>query len=315
MKRYGKKRQVVLKNLTSIIVTFFRNTFFHCVAVTIGALVLSNPLFGASGVDTRGVTVRLSEEKVRVVSLSPGATEILYEFGLRSEIVGVSDFCDYPLDFVATKPKMGGFSTPNLEQIQAVTPDVVLLATVVPIQLKNQFERLGIEVFVTSPASFNELLFMIDQLGKLFDRRKEAQLLVKEMKNEAGRISDSIKAKSLRPVKTFIEIHYNPFYAAGRDTLPGDLVVLAGGEVVPHSGTEYPRIDEESLLALDPEAIILGHSSDDEIFRRSHTNLKGIQAIRNNKILMPDPNEFLRPGPRVINALKEIAQFLHPEAF
>ena len=152
-------------------------------------------------------------------------------------------------------------------------------------------------------------------MGKMFGRDKEAQKLVMGMQKEAGEVTRAIRGKSIAPVKTVIEIFYNPYFAAGRNTLPGDIVTIAGGEVVPKTSKDYPRLSEESLLVLNPEAIILGHMTDMESFLETHWNVSGIQAIRNNKIFTPNPDEFLRPGPRVMKSLREIARFLHPEAF
>lgn len=272
-------------------------------------------VYGGTAVDTSGHKIHVPDHDFRVVSLSPGGTEILFELGVHEELVGVSDFCNHPHDFVSSKPKMGGFSTPNLERIQSVSPHVILLNTVVPISIKKQFDRLGTQVFVTEPKSFSELLDMIVQLGRLFNREAEAQALITEMKNEAGEVARHVETKSVAPVRTFIEIWYDPYYGAGKNTLAGDIVRLAGGKVVPESSTPYPRINEEILLTLNPEAIILGHQIDAATFLEIHSNLVRIYAIRNNKIFTPDPDVFLRPSPRVVNALKEIARFLHPEAF
>jgi iron complex transport system substrate-binding protein len=272
-------------------------------------------LFGGTAVDSRGVTVHVPDQGIRVVSLSPGATETLYNLGMRNEVVGISDYCNYPPEFVAQKPKVGGYSTPNLEKIQSLSPHVVVLNTVVSLPIKNQFDMLGIPLFVMEPKNFHELLAMVAQFGRLFHREQEARALILAMKEEAGRVTETIRKQSVVPVRTFIEIWYNPFYAAGRSTLPGDIVTMAGGRVVPDGPEEYPRLNEEVLLELNPEAIILGHESDREKFIEIHSNLLKIYAIRNNKVFTPDPDEFLRPSPRVVKALKEIAQFLHPEAF
>ena len=112
-----------------------------------------------------------------------------------------------------------------------------------------------------------------------------------------------------------IEIWANPYYAAGKNTLPGDIVRLAGGRVVPESSKEYPLLSEEAILEIDPEALLLGHNAGAEPVAESHRNVASISAIRNNKVFIPDPDRFLRPGPRVVSSLREIAEFLHPEAF
>jgi iron complex transport system substrate-binding protein len=272
-------------------------------------------LVGGTGVDSRGVKVTVPDEGVRIVSLSPGGTETLYAIGLRDEIVGISDFCNYPVEFVSGKPRMGGYSTPNIEKIEAVSPHIVLLTTVVPLQVKNQFERLGIKMFVTEPRSLAQYFELTAQMGKMFNREKEARLLITHMQEEAGEVTRAIQKNSIAPVKTFVEVFYNPYFGAGRNTLPGDLVTIAGGEIVPKTSKDYPRLSEEKLLLINPEAIILGHITDMESFQEIHRNVSGIQAIRNNKIFTPNPDEFLRPGPRVVKALREIAMFLHPEAF
>lgn len=273
------------------------------------------PVLAGTGVDSIGNRITVPDKNQRIVSLSPGATETLYALGLKDEIVGVSQFCNYPPDFVTTKPKIGGFSTPNIEKIQAVSPHIVIVTRVVPIQVKYQFERLDIQLFVAEPKSFNALMDIINQFGKLFNREEEAHLLVQGMKEEAAEIIQAIRSYSVRPVKTIIEIWQNPYYTAGKNTLPGDIVTMAGGAVIPETGKEYPLLNEESILKLNPEALILGHKTDQNNLLKSHSNISSISAIQNNKVFSPDPDEFLRPGPRVINALKEIAQFLHPEAF
>jgi iron complex transport system substrate-binding protein len=273
------------------------------------------PLMAGTGTDSRGVKVSAPGAGVRIVSLSPGATETLYAIGAGDEVVGVSDFCDYPPSFVAAKPRMGGFSTPNIEKIQAARPHVVMLTTVVPINIKNQFDRLGIQMFVAEPDSFNDLLELIVQLGVLTGRRNEALAVARGMSDEAGRYVCRIRAKSAAPVKTIIELWHNPLYMAEKGSLPGDIVTLAGGRVIPDTGNPYSRIDEEKLLELDPEAIVLGHQADLAAFLETHKNVAGVHAIRNNKIFAQNPDKLLRPGPRVVDALREIAQFLHPEAF
>jgi len=270
---------------------------------------------GETGVDSTGNRIILPDKGVRVVSISPGATEILYQLGLRDEIVGISDFCNYPPEFVKRKQRMGGFSTPNLELIQSVSPDLVIVTSVIPIQIKYQFDRLGIQLFVAEPKSFIQLLGLIDEFGKLFSHQKEAHELIQYMKEEAGKVTLAIRKKSIKPVRTFIEIWYDPIYIATRNTLPGDIVTLAGGEVVPEESGEYIRLSEEHVLQLDPEAFILGHNTDYNTFLNNHQNLLTVTALRNQKVFAPDPDQFLRPGPRVINSLRDIARFLHPEAF
>ena len=285
---------------------YFKLTFFLMIFIFIYI-----PLFAGTGVDSLGNKLTVPDDGVRIISLAPGATEILYELGLQEEIAGISEFCNYPPELVASKPKMGGFSTPDIEKIQAENPDVIILTRTMPIQVKYQFERLGMQLFVAEPKSLNELLKTIIQFGNLFNRVKEAHELVISMESRAGEITEAIRERSTNQVKTMIIIWNKPYYTASRKTLPGDIVQLAGGRIVPDTTQEYLLINEERILQINPEALILGH----EIEMTDYRNIESIRALRNNKVFLPNPDEFLRPGPRVINALVEIAHFLHPEAF
>lgn len=285
----------------------FKLTFFLLIFI----FIIYISLFGGTGEDSLGNKISVPDEGVRIVSLAPGATEILYELGLREQIVGISEFCDYPPDFVTSKPRMGGFSTPDIEKVQAENPDVVILTRVMPIQVKYQFDRLGIQLFVAEPKNINELLKTIKQFGYLFNRVNEAHELINRMESRAGEVAGAITGRSTNPVITMIIIWNKPYYTASRKTLPGDIVRMAGGRVVPDTTQEYLLINEERILQINPEALILGH----EIDMTDYRNIESIRALRNNKVFIPDPDEFLRPGPRIIDALTEIAHFLHPEAF
>ena len=283
----------------------------------LAALVLffSVPADAGTGVDSMGNRVRIPDDGARIISLSPGATEILFELGLDREIVGISDFCDYPQEKTAGKQRMGGFSSPNIEKIQAQGPHVVVLTKSMPIGLKHEFDRLGIKLFVAESKSFEALLRIILELGALTGRVQQAQSLVSRMRADAGEVIVSVRSVSTRPVTTMIEIWTDPYYVAAKNTLPGDIVRMAGGRVVPESSREYPMLSEEAILEINPEALLLGHSIGEGGITESHKNVASISAIRNNKVFVPDPDQFLRPGPRVVEALREIAEFLHPEAF
>lgn len=295
-----------------------RLMFLRLINVLVVILVFSlfgGSLYAGTARDTMGNYISIPDEGIRAVVLSPGAAEIMFSIGLDKEVVGVSDYCNWPPEKVKKIRKVGGFSTPNVEIIGVLKPHVIIMTTVVPYNVKEQLQSLGIKVFISEPSNFSSLLDSIIEIGKLFNRREQAYRLVSYMKSEVGRVQSMIRTRAVSPVRTIIEIWDNPFYVASPDTLPADIVKLAGGEVVPSDISGFVRISEETIIALKPEAIVLGHKINVDDFINSHKNLSVIPAIRNRKIIVPDPDEFLRPGPRVVNALKEIARYLHPEVF
>jgi iron complex transport system substrate-binding protein len=287
----------------------------NCVVLLFTSLLVLSVrvLQAGTATDSIGQTISVPDRGGRVVSLSPGATETLFALGVRGQLVGVSDFCDHPPGLVGEKPSVGGFSTPSLEKIQVLDPHVVISTTVIPIDIKAQLENMGIDLFVANPKSFEQYLESVRQLGLLLGREEQAAALIRGFEERVGRITAALEAAGSDPVRTFIEIYDIPLFAAGPETLPGDLVRLAGGEVVPDTGEEYPRLSDELLLVLNPRAVVLGHNSSLEQFLSRHRNVERIDAIRNRRIFNPDPDEFLRSGPRMVDALERIARFLHPE--
>ncbi|MFW6180971.1 MAG: ABC transporter substrate-binding protein [Spirochaetota bacterium] len=278
-------------------------------------LPAAGALHAGTGTDSTGQAVTVPDRGARVVSLSPGATETLFALGAGDQLVGVSDYCDHPPELVRGKPTVGGFSTPNIERIQVLAPHVVISTTVIPLHLKTQLENMGVSLFVANPGSLDQYFEGVRQLGHLLGREREARALIEKLRRRVDRITATLEAAGVEPVRTFIEVFDNPLFAAGSSTLPGDLVRLAGGKVVPDTESDYPRLSEEKLLMLNPQAVILGHNVDLDRFLSTHRAVAGIDAIKNRRILIPDPDVFLRPGPRMVDALEEIARFLHPEVF
>ena len=105
----------------------------------------------------------------RIVSLAPNLTEILYDIGLGDHVVAVTDFCDYPPE-VKKKPKIGGFSTPSLEAVVAMKPDMVVMTKDGnPPEFAERLKRIGIRISVFEVRRISELPRGIRELGAALD--------------------------------------------------------------------------------------------------------------------------------------------------
>ena len=267
--------------------------------------------FPVTVTDDAGRDVTVDARPERIVSLAPANTEILYGLGALDRVVGVTTYDDYPPE-VATLQKVGDFVGPNLEAIAALEPDLVLVTTGVQADIIAQIEALGATVIAIDPQSLDALYTSIGIVGTAIGEPAKAEEVVSEMKRELAGIQEAIDAA---PVRCFIEIAQDPLFTAGSGTLLADLIDQAGGEnVVTEAG--YVGYSVEQLLTDDPEVYLatLGSMSDPADLAE-RPGYAGLSAVKNGRVAVLEDNLVSRPGPRIIQGVRQIAEALHPEAF
>lgn len=265
--------------------------------VLIICVVLAAPVAGEPG-------------QFRIISLAPSTTEILFALGLEKEIVGVSLFCDYPAA-AGRIDKVGTFSQPNVEKILSLSPDMIFCTGLEQAPVISKLRQLGLNVYVSDPSNFRELFDSIESIGKVAGREDEAAELIKSMKKEIEKASVASRVVSYekRP-KVFVEIWHSPIMTAGKGSFLDELITLAGGVNIAHDTPKpYSRFSAEKVIREDPDCIILAYmdkaGSVKSVGRRF--GWRGISAVKNNRIYDDiNPDLYLRPGPRLVDGLKEI---------
>ncbi|NIM02556.1 ABC transporter substrate-binding protein [bacterium] len=277
----------------------------------------SNSPFGVSSTDDIGREVAFDHPPQRIVSLDPSITEILFALGLNNEVVGVTDYCDYPQQ-AKSKLKVGGYIDPNIEAIALLEPDLVVttLKTNTP-RLIEQLEDFGIKVFVLDPKKIEDIFENISSLAKLTYREKEATELLGDLKERLRGVRKKVAGIS-RP-GVFLEMGKDPLISVGRGSFAHDLIEIAGGRnVVAQSSSSYRRYTLEEILLADPEVIIIcSMTPDDPCLAQKEWWKKwaNMSAVRNGRIYVVEANLLTRPGPRMVDGLTEIAKAIHPEIF
>ena len=261
--------------------------------------------------DDLGRRVRLPERVTSAVSLAPNLTEITFAVGAGEHLVGVTSFCDYPEDAKKIR-RIGDTLTPNIENIIALKPQVVLVSTAS--QMENFTKTLdaqGIAYFATNPNSLDDIYKSIFQIGEIFRREEKARQVVDELKKRVADVE--ARTSAAKDVKVFVQIDKNSLYTVGKESFITDLIHRAGGESLTKDiATGYPKISKETALALNPERIILSESDNNrepnEVFANS-------PAVKNGKVYRVEADLLSRPGPRIVDGLERIARALHPERF
>ena len=270
--------------------------------------------------DQMGRIVKLDGIPERIISLSPGNTEIIFALGLTDKLVAVTDYCNYPPE-AEDKPSIGGFSTPNIEQVVAHSPDLILATSIHEKRIIPQLEDKGIAVFVSDPKTLDEVLAAITLIGYITGGKTEAAELTTEIQSRIEAVTEktNILPQGQRPGVLYIVWH-DPLLAAGAETLQDELIQRAGGGNIALDLTGYAGISLEAVIGANPEVMIAGtgHGSSAELtfqFLKAETRLKDTAARKNDRVYKIDSDLSSRPGPRIVEGLERFAEFIHPELF
>jgi iron complex transport system substrate-binding protein len=265
--------------------------------------------------DDAGRRVSLPQQVDRVVSLAPNLTEIVFAMGAGDRLVGRTSYCNYPAEAKAVA-EVGDTLHPSLERIISLKPQLVLISTASQLEVfTQQLQNQNIAVFVTDPHDLDGVFRSIEQVSLILGHDEQARLLVQKLRERANAVEEAVKQK--QPVRVFYQLSAEPLYTAGHDAFVTDLIRRAGGiSVTAGVSGAWPKYSNESALAAKPEAIILptggsmgtGNSTVTEALRQSPAVLEG-------RVYKINDDHLVRPGPRAVEGLEEMARALHPDAF
>lgn len=270
---------------------------------------------GFTVIDSRGEKVHFDTIPQTIVSLTSSDTEILYALGAGDKIIAVSDYCNYPED-TQSKKKLPTGELLNMEELMALKADVVFLGKMSAMadQIK-QLEAAGTRVIITEANSLEETYEVIIMTGAVTGLEKEAQALVENMKKDFEEIK--AKAASIDPVRAYVEVSPLEYglWSCGRNTFVQELLDIAGAENIFSELEGWSAVSEEQVLSKNPEIIFTTASpitgiADPvgDILKRA--NWSAIDAIKNNKVYMLDSDMLSRPGPRLVDAARQIQDAL-----
>lgn len=255
----------------------------------------------------------------RVVSLAPGNTEIAFAVGLDKKIVGVTDFCDYPAE-AKTKEKVGGFANPNIEAVIALKPDLVLAGNKHE-EIVKKLEELGIPVLIISPESLEEVYTAMQLVAEASGNADKTAAVIADMKGRIQKIEDKLAAiADEKKARVYYEVYSNPLMSAGKLSLIHEVITLAGGKnIFADISERYPKINEEAVVERNPQFILFPqlHGSEEikgDIFAKRPVWAK-MTAVKENRIYGVQADAISRPGPRLVDAVEEVAALLYPDMF
>ena len=272
--------------------------------------------------DSMSNTVILQSPAMRIVSLAPSNTEILFAIGAGNQVMGRDMFSDYPAEAKNVTDIGGGFGELNTETIVSLKPDLVLAAALTPLEQIKALQKLGLTVFVLgNPTDLDGMYENLRTVANLTGHQSEAKKLIDGLKVRVAVVKEKMAAVKERPL-VFYELDStdpnNP-WTAGPGTFIDTLLSMASARNVGSTlSSAWVQISVEKLLTEDPEYILLGDATlggvtPDQVAARA--GWKTLSAVKNNKVLPLDDNLVSRPGPRLVDGLEALAILLHPELF
>jgi ABC-type Fe3+-hydroxamate transport system substrate-binding protein len=246
----------------------------------------------ANVTDQMGETISLKFPPKRIISLVPSQTELLSDLGLNDEVIGITKFCIHPQHWLENKMLIGGTKKFNFDTIDRLAPDLIIGNKEENyeegiVKLKKRYP-----VWMSDIYTIEDSLAMIQSLGKMLNRKREASEIVRKISSEF----DAFKFVEQRSVAYFI--WKNPWMAAGKNTFIDD-VLSRTGLINIVQGDRYPEIDPDQLSALKPDVVFL--SSEPYPFQEKHiAEVKAI--VPQAKVMLVDGEMFSWYGSRLTKA-------------
>jgi iron complex transport system substrate-binding protein len=253
--------------------------------------------------------------KMRIVSLSPGVTEMLFVLGVGDSIVGATDYCNYPPEAKRIE-RVGSLGKPNVEKLLALSPDLVVASGMERNDVLQMLRKSDIRVLKIKIENIDQMFDALRQLGDAVGKRPRADEAIASMQTELKSVAlQTEKSRRGPPPHVFVELWDDPLTTIGGTSFLDDVIARAGGVNAAHEISQpHPRISAEKVIEWDPDFIVVAHmartpGAAEEIGKR--IGWSDMKAVKQGRIIRDIPSDLiLRPGPRLVDAVKVLAERL-----
>lgn len=309
-----------IKNLTTLLITIvMMATFTACSSNNTDSSSGTKNQTAQTGypykfTDSMGNEIVIESEPKKIVSVAPSITEIVYALGKGYNLVGRTDYCDYPEE-AKTVPSIGSLTDPNIEKIVELKPDVVIASTHFKEDVAQKLKDLGIKIVVINDSTNIDGAYeSINKLGEILNAKDKAKEVVNSNKEKIEEIKEKVKDAEAPKAYYVVGFGKNGDFTATGDTFIAEMIALAGGKNIAQDATGW-AYSLESLIQNDPEYIIISknYGMKDEFIATE--GYKELSAVKNNKVFEIDDNLVNRQGPRIAEGVEVLAKILHPTLF
>jgi iron complex transport system substrate-binding protein len=260
---------------------------------------------------------------VRIVSLVPALTEMLFAIGAGPQVIAISSYDEFPPE-VTSLPRVGALLDPDMERILALRPDLVV-SYGSQTDVQAQLARAKIRVFSYKHAGLAGVFTTLKDLGAAVGRPAESDNLARQIRTGLDAIQARVRGRP-QP-RTLLVFERDPaslrgVYVSGGVGFLHDMLGIAGGvNVFADVARESVQPSIETMLARAPEVILevratgLLAATDIAQARRVWGALGAVPAVKQGRIEILTGEHLVVPGPRVVQATAAFARALHPDVY
>lgn len=264
--------------------------------------------------DSNGTEVVIESEPKKIISVAPSITELVYALGKGDELLGRTDYCDYPKE-AKSVPSIGSLTDPNLEKIIEIKPDVVIASTHFKEDVAKKLEELGVKIVVLKDSKDIDGAYdSINKLGQILNAQDKAKEVIDSNKKKIQEINEKVKNEKATKVYYVVGFGKTGDFTATGDTFIADMLSKAGGNNIAQDATGW-KYSLEKIIENNPEDIIISQKFVMKDQFIGTDGYKELSAVKNNRVFEIDDNLVNRQGPRIADGVEAFAKILHPELF
>jgi iron complex transport system substrate-binding protein len=262
--------------------------------------------------DDSGAQLTLAAPASRIVSLTPGATEMLFAAGAGDHLIATVEYSDIPAE-AKRVPRIGDVVSVDIERLVAAHPDVVVIwpggGNAAEIQ---KVAKLGIPLYAQEVGHLADLPDSIRRLGRLAGTLAVAERSAQDLATRLARLSQ--QHEGANRLTALLQVWNRPLYTVGAHQLMTDALRLCGvRNVFGDLNEPGPAVDVEAVLARNPDIIIAaappgeaaGWLADWKRFPR-------LKAVRSGRLIAFEDVRFSRLGPSVVEATEALCRLISP---
>lgn len=240
-------------------------------------------------------------EKIKLITLSPHLAELVVSAGALDNLVGVVAYSDFPME-VRKIDKVGDAFKLDYETIVSLKPDYVLTwKGGTSLALLNKLKHLNIKTVEISINKLSDIPKTINQIAQLTHTHKEAQLAIDEFNNTL----ENLKLQQHNKLATFIETYHQPLYTVSSQHWMSQAASVCGfNNIFTNLSTSSATVTLESVIIKNPQAIITVAKQKDNQWQK----WSKLDAVKDNKIILIDPDIFSRPSMRLLQGIKQLCK-------
>lgn len=266
--------------------------------------------------DSVGREVTIEEEPDRIASMAPSVTETLFAVGAGEKVVGVTTADLYPKE-VTEIETVGDFQQVNIEKVLQLETDVLFVSfdSSTRERAEELEDQTNAEVVVVNPGTMEEVLASMELVGRAAGEPERGRELEQKMRSDLKEITDAVAGEPEPSV--FYEVYGDPLQTVGPGSFIHDAITLAGGNnIAADTNKGYPTYSAETVIQKDPQYYLVGSlSGETPESVAERPGYAELTAVAEDRVLTVNDDLISRPGPRITDGVRQIAEKIHPEAF